>query len=141
MNIDFKALSVKAKGYLKTAKEEATKVSGDLRVMTDRAAEVVATKCTELTGRETTAKEVKRTVLIAAGAFALGTVALAVGSSVCSVAEGVVPDEVGGSSGGDGGWGSDFESQATRLFAENGGSLNYYTPRVDSCGTIYAGTQ
>jgi hypothetical protein len=33
--------------------------------------------------------------------------------------------------------GNDFESQATGFFAENGGSLNYETPSVDSEGQIY----
>ena len=42
----------------------------------------------------------------------------------------------GGYSSSDLAWGSDFESQATRMFAENGGSLNYYTPQVDSTGTV-----
>lgn len=143
MNFDLKAMSVKAKKLLKTAAEGASKAAVDLREKADRAAEAVAVKCTEVTGRETTAKEVKRAVLVAAGAVALGTVALSMGAAACSVGEGAVAGggDFGGSDGGDGGWGSDFESQTSRVFAENGYSLNYYTPRVDSCGTIYAGTQ
>jgi hypothetical protein len=142
MNFDFKAMSAKAKELLKTAADGATKAAVDLREKADRAAEAVAAKCTEVTGRETTAKEVKRAVLVAAGAVALGTVALSMGAAACSVGEGAVAGgDFSGSSGGDGGWGSDFESQTSRVFAENGHSLNYYTPRVDSCGTIYSGTQ
>lgn len=137
MNIDWKAIGQKAKEMLKSAADGATKAAVEIREKTDRAAEVVAAKCTEVTGRETTAKEVKRAALVAAGAVAFGTVALAMGASAASAAGGAV---AGGSSGHDS-WGSDFESQAARVFAENGGSLNYYTPRVDSCGTVYSGTQ
>jgi hypothetical protein len=140
MNIDWKTLSVKAKGYVKSATEVATKAAIEVREHADRAAEAVAAKCTEVTGRETTAREVKRAVLIAAGTVALGTVALSLGASACSAADGAVAG-AGSGGGGDGGWGSDFESRMARGFAENGGSLNYYTPRVDSCGTVYAGTQ
>lgn len=70
--------------------------------------------------------------------IALGTVAAAMGASTSVAEEGAV---AGGtvSSGSDGGWGSDFESQAARIFAENGGSLNTYTPRVDSGGMVYFG--
>ena len=139
MNIDWKAIGQKAKEMLKSAADGATKAAVETREKTDRAAEVVAAKCTEVTGRETTAKEVKRAALVAAGAVAFGTVALAMGASATSAAGGAVAG--GGSGGGNDGWGSDFESQAARVFAENGGSLNYYTPRVDSCGTVYSGTQ
>ena len=102
---------------------------------TNRAAEVAAAKCTELTGRETTASEVKQ-VAVVVGAVALGLGTLA---TVANSRRGLLGDLAGGVSSGstDGGWGSDFESQAARSFAENGHSLNYYTPHVDDAGTMY----
>jgi ElaB/YqjD/DUF883 family membrane-anchored ribosome-binding protein len=132
MNFDFKAFGDKAKGLLKTAGEKATKAAIDIRERTDRAAEAIAAKCTEVTGRETTATEVKRAVAIVAGAVIVGTGAL----TVASARGGHNATSLASS---DGGWGSDFESQTSRVFAENGYSLNYYTPHVDSTGTVYSG--
>jgi hypothetical protein len=133
MNIDWKALGAKAKEVAKAAAEKASKAATDLREKADKAAEVVAAKCTEATGRETTAAEVKRAAVIVAGAVAVGTVALAVaGASGGAVG---VSDSVAG---GDGSWGNDFESNMAKSVAEMGGSINYYTPHVDSCGTVYS---
>jgi len=133
MNFDFKAMGEKAKAFLKTAGEKTVKAATEVRERTDRAAEAVAAKVTEVTGRETTATEVKRAAAVVAGAVVLGTAAVAVAGG----RRGVLETALGGGSGD--GWGSDFESQTARVFAENGYSLNYYTPHVDSCGTVYSG--
>jgi hypothetical protein len=89
----------------------------------DTMAQTVADKCTELTGRETTKAEVKN-VALGLGVAAVGLAAL---SALHNAAR------RGPSSGG-----GDFESQATMFFAENGRSLNYETPYVDSEGQIYS---
>ena len=141
MKFDMKAFGDKAKGYLKTAGEKAVEAAKEVRERTDRAAEVVAAKVTEVTGRETTASEVKKAAVIAAGVVAVGTVAIAAasaGADPTSIASGGTL-ACGGADTSAAAWGTDFESQATRLFAENGGSLNFYTPHVDSCGTVYSG--
>jgi hypothetical protein len=135
MNFDLKAFGDKAKGYLKTAGTKAVKAATEVRERTDRAAEAVAAKVTEVTGRETTAREVKRAAVVVAGAVVLGPGVLAAASARRGVAGAVLGTGSGAGSGLD--WGSDFESQAARVFAENGGSLNYYTPHVDSTGTVY----
>jgi hypothetical protein len=135
MNFDLKAIGTKAKGLIKTAGDKAVKAAVEVRERTDRAAEAVAAKVTEVTGRETTATEVKRAAVVVAGAVVLVTGALAMASTHRRAAGAVLGPVVGGGSGL--GWGSDFESQAARVFAENGGSLNYYTPHVDSTGTVY----
>jgi hypothetical protein len=142
MNIDWRALGEKAKGLLKTAGEKAVKAATEVRERTDKAATAVATKVTEVTGRETTAGEVKRAAAVVAGAVILGTTAVAVsgaasrrgpGGAVASIL-GVGSDAGSGSE-----WGSDFESQMARRVAQLGGSINYYTPHVDSTGTVYSG--
>ena len=136
MNFDFQALGQKAKGFLKTAGEKAKQAATDLRERADQAAEVVAARVTEVTGRETTAAEVKRAAVVVAGAVVVGTAAVA----VAGARRGVVETALGGVGGGsDLGWDSSFESQAVKGFAELGGSLNFYTPHVDSCGTVYSG--
>jgi hypothetical protein len=135
MNFDLKAFGEKAKGLLKTAGEKAVKAATDARGRADRAAEAVAAMVTEVTGRETTAAEVKKAAAVVAGAVVLGTAAVAVAGG--GGRRGLVETALGGGSGD--GWGSDFESQAVKGFAELGGSLNFYTPHVDSCGTVYSG--
>jgi hypothetical protein len=97
----------------------------------------VAAKVTEVTGRETTATEVKRAAAVVAGAVVLGTAAVAIGGG----RRGLVETALGGGTdaGSALGWGTDHESQMVKGFAELGGSLNFYTPHVDSCGTIYSG--
>jgi len=132
MNFDMKAFGDKAKSFIKTASESVKTTATEVRKRADRADEVVATKVTEMTGRETTATEVKRAAAVVAGVMVLGAVA----AEMASVDE-VGTAVSGGYSSSDLAWGSDFESQATRMFAENGGSLNYYTPQVDSTGTVY----
>jgi len=132
MNFDMKAFGDKAKSFIKTASESVKTTATEVRKRADRAAEVVAVKVTEMTGRETTATEVKRAAAVVAGVMVLGAVA----AEMASVDE-VGTAVSGGYSSSDLAWGSDFESQATRMFAENGGSLNYYTPQVDSTGTVY----
>lgn len=134
MNFDMKALGEKAKGLLKTASEKTIKAATDVREKADRAAETVAAKVTELTGRETTATEVKRAAVVVAGTVLVGATAAAVLGSH----RGVVQKALAVGTGGSGlDWGSDFESQTARVFAENGYSLNYYTPHVDTTGTVY----
>ena len=136
MNFDFQALGQKAKGFLKTAGEKAKQAAAEVRERADQAAEVVAAKVTEVTGRETTAAEVKRAAVVVAGAVVVGTAAVA----VAGARRGVLETALGGVAGGsDLGWDSSFESQMVKGFAEMGGSLNFYTPHVDSCGTVYAG--
>ncbi len=134
MNFDMKAFGEKAKGFIKTAGERAVKATKEARERADRAAEAVAVKVTEVTGRETTATEVKRAAVIAAGAVVLATT----GAAIVGSHRGLVATALNAGNGNTGSaWGSDFESQAARVFAENGGSLNYYTPHVDSTGTVY----
>ena len=133
MNFDLAAFGEKAKGFLKTAGEKAKKAAADVRERADQAAEAVAARVTEVTGRETTATEVKRAAAVVAGAVVLGTAAVAVAGS----RRGVLETALRGGSGD--GWDSSFESQAVKGFAELGGSLNFYTPHVDSCGTVYSG--
>jgi hypothetical protein len=135
MNFDLKALGERTRGFLKTAGERTAHAAGEAKRRADRAAELVAARCTELTGRETTAAEVKKAALVAAGILALGTVGVAALSSDEAVAG------LAGGGGGGGGlsFGNDFEDLAVQTFAEGGHSLNFYTPHVDSCGTIYSG--
>jgi hypothetical protein len=137
MNFDFKAMGEKAKAFLKTAGEKTVKAATEVRERTDRAAEAVAAKVTEVTGRETTAAEVKKAAAVVAGAVVLGTGALAVASTHRGVAGAVLGAATGGGSDAD--WGGDFESRMARGVAQLGGSINYYTPHVDSTGTVYSG--
>ena len=132
MNIDFQAIRERAKAYSKTALEKTKVAAKVVKEKTDLAAEAVAKKVTEVTGRETTATEVKRAAVVVAGVALLAGVAVASVESAGAIA---TADSGGGGSDADG-WGNDFESQTNRVFAENGHSLNYYTPKVDSAGTI-----
>jgi len=134
MNFDLKAIGEKAKGVLKTAGEKAAKAATEVRGRADRAAEAVAAKVTEVTGRETTAAEVKRAAAVVAGAVVLGTAAVAV-ASAHRPAAGAGPVAGGGGPKPD--WGSGFEDHMARVFAENGGSVTYITPRTDPTGTVY----
>ena len=134
MNFDFKAMGEKAKGFLKTAGEKAVMAATEVRDRADQAAEAVAAKVTEVTGRETTAAEVKKAAAVVAGVVVLATA----GVAVTSAHRGAAGALLGGSSGGsDADWGSDFESRLARGVAQLGGSINYYTPHVDSTGTVY----
>jgi hypothetical protein len=137
MTFDFKGLTAKTRGLLKTAGAQAKKTAGELKEKADRAAEAVAARCTELTGRETTADEVKKAALIAAGVAVLGTVIV----DGLSATDGVAALADGGASaaGSDLSFGNQFEDITCQAFAEGGHSLNFYTPHVDSCGTIYSG--
>ena len=97
---------------------------------TDQAAEKVAVECTEWTGRETTACEVKKAAAVAgvvalsagvAGSMGLGARrALALGSNRMLAAD---PSQ--------GMYDGDVYGEAGRLIAENGGSLNFETVVVD----------
>jgi len=140
MNIDWRALGEKARSVLKTASEKAVKAATEVRERTDRAAEAVAAKVTEVTGRETTASEVKRAAAVVAGAVVLGTTAAAVAGAVPRRGPGGAVASilgVGSDTGAGSNWGSDFESQMARRVAALGGSINYYSPYVDSTGTVY----
>jgi hypothetical protein len=139
MNFDFKAMGEKAKAILKTAGAKTVKAATEVRERTDRAAEAVAAKVTAVTGRETTAAEVKKAAAVVAGAVVLGTGALAAVSAHRG-AVGAVGAVLGGApaaGGSDGDWGGDFESRMARGVAKLGGSINYYTPRTDPTGTVY----
>lgn len=131
MNFDMKVFGDKAKGLLKTASEKTRKASSEACKQTDRLAELVAAKVTEVTGRETTASEVKRATVVVAGAILVGTAATALANNRNNTL-GMTANAGSGSA-----WGNDFESQVAQTFAENGYSLNYYTPHVDSEGTVY----
>jgi hypothetical protein len=72
---------------------------------------------------------------VIAAAVVLGTSAEGIAGAQDGVAEAALAG--GSESGLD--WGTDFESQMVKGFAEMGGSLNFYTPHVDSCGTVYSG--
>jgi hypothetical protein len=133
MTFDLKALGERTKGYLKAAGTRTAEAAREAKRQADRAAEVVAVKCTELTGRETSAAEVKQAAVVVAGLLALGTVGAAAGSRAGPVAR------LAGAGPAGGGFGTDFEDLTARVFAENGHSLNFYTPHVDSCGTVYSG--
>lgn len=114
--------------FTNTAGEFLKKATERVAGATNQAAEAVAKKTTELTGRETTADEVKKAALIA-GAVAAGVAILGTFAD---------PGVVGmASDAGSDGFGGDWEGQATRFFAENGGSLNFETPHVDSEGQVY----
>jgi hypothetical protein len=132
MNFDLKAIGEKTKGYLKTAGATTAKAAREVKAKTDRAAEAVAARCTELTGRPTTAAEVKQAAAVVAGVLVLGTVGVAAASRPGPVARLAA---AGGRPGG--GFGTDFEDLTARVFAENGHSLNFYTPHVDPTGTVY----
>jgi hypothetical protein len=133
MNFDLKALGERTKGFLKTAGTKTAEAAREVKAKTDRAAELVAAKCTELTGRETTATEVKQAAVVVAGLLALGTVGVAAVSRSGAVAG------LAGGGGSDLSFGNDIEDLCVQTFAEGGHSLNFYTPHVDSCGTIYSG--
>jgi ElaB/YqjD/DUF883 family membrane-anchored ribosome-binding protein len=133
MNLDFKAMGDKARGLLKTAGTKAVKAATEVKGRADRAAEAVAAKVTEVTGRETTAAEVKKAAAVVAGVVVLGTGALAVASAHRGAAGAVL----GAAGGSDADWGGDFESRMARGVARLGGSINYYTPRTDPTGTVY----
>jgi hypothetical protein len=141
MSFDLNALTQKTRGFLKTAGVKAKKTAGEMKDRADRAAEAVAAKCTELTGRETTASEVKKAAIVIAGVAVLGGIGLSAltGDEATAVAglTDIGVGDVGGSSGMS--FGNDFEDLAVQTFAEGGHSLNFYTPHVDSCGTIYSG--
>jgi hypothetical protein len=130
MTFDLKALGEKTKGCLKAAGTKTAQAAREAKRQADRAAEAVAAKCTELTGRQTSAAEVKQAAAVVAGLLALGTVGVAAVSRAGPVAR-----LAGGGSGG--GFGTDFEDVCARVFAENGHSLNFYTPHVDPTGTVY----
>ena len=140
MSFDLTALTAKTRGYLRTAGESAKKAAGQAKTQADRAAEAVAAKCTELTGRETTAAEVKKAALIAAGVVVLGTAAVAaLEAADAAGAVSLAGGEAAGAVGTAPSFGTDFEDITCQAFAEGGHSLNFYTPHVDSCGTIYSG--
>jgi hypothetical protein len=133
MNFDLKALGERTKGLLKTAGTKTAEAAREVKVKADRAAELVAAKCTELTGRPTTAAEVKQAAVVLAGVVAVGTVGVAAVSRSGPVAA------LAGGGGSGGSFGNEFEDLCVQTFAEGGHSLNFYTPHVDSCGTIYSG--
>lgn len=100
-----------------------------MKEQVDNAAQATAEKITQWTGRETTAAEVKRTALVL-GISALAVTALgSLGAhpGMAAPIQRVTRHD----------WGNDFESQVAGFFAENGGSLNYETPYVDSEGQVY----
>ena len=133
MSLNFNELRVQAQGWLQAAAEKAKTTAQKVSQATDTAAEAVAARCTEVTGRETTADEVKK-VAITAGVIVAGLAALsAVGAAMPPV------QRRSGSGPGGNRWGNDFQDQATGIFAEHGHSLNFYTPHVDSEGQIYSG--
>lgn len=135
MSFDWKALGEKAKELLKTAGEKAAQAATVVRQQAEQAAEAVATKVTEVTGRETTATEVKRAAAVIAAAVVLGTAVDGIAGAQHTAVEAA---PAGGSESGLD-WGNDFESRMAKGVAEMGGSLNFYTPHVDSCGTVYSG--
>jgi hypothetical protein len=137
MSFDLTSLTAKTKGYLRTAGASAKKAAGQAKSHADWAAEAVAAKCTELTGRETTADEVKKAAVVLVGVAALGGIGIAaLSGDEASAIAGLAGGDVGGSGVS---FGNDFEDLAVQTFAEGGHSLNFYTPHVDSCGTIYSG--
>jgi hypothetical protein len=122
----------KAAEALGKAREKASQVAERVKQATDTAAEATAKKVTEWTGRETTSSEVKKAAIVAGVAVAV------VGAAACLGAAATPPAGRRGSRSGYGHWGSDFESQVNGCFAENGRSLNWVTPHVDSEGQIYS---
>jgi len=121
----------KAKELLSTATKKAVETAAMVKHKTDGAAETTAKKITELTGRETTAKEVKQ------AAVAVGAVVAVVGVAACLPGLAPVASRAARATSGQNNWGSDFEDQLCGAFAENGRSLYFETPYVDSCGQIY----
>ncbi|MBI1900385.1 MAG: hypothetical protein HYS13_04620 [Planctomycetia bacterium] len=133
MSLNFNDVRLQAQGFLQAAAQNAKSAAQKVSQAADKAAEAVAAKCTEVTGRETTAAEVKK-VAITAGVIVAGLAAL----SAVGAAMPPVQCRSGSASGGNR-WGNDFQDQATGIFAEHGRSLNFYTPHVDSEGQIYSG--
>jgi hypothetical protein len=133
MSLNVNELRMQAQGWLQAAAQNAKSAAQKASQAADKAAEAVAAKCTEVTGRETTADEVKK-VAITAGVIVAGLAAMsAMGAAIPPI------QRRSGSAGGGNRWGNDFEDQITGAFAENGHSLNFYTPHVDSEGQIYSG--
>jgi ElaB/YqjD/DUF883 family membrane-anchored ribosome-binding protein len=124
----------KAAEALGKAREQAGQVAERVKQATDTAAEATAKKVTEWTGRETTSGEVKKAALVAGVAVAVVGAAACLGAASGSTGG---RRRAGGGSG-YGHWGNDFESQVGGCFAENGGSLNWVTPHVDSEGQVYS---
>ncbi|MEX2287142.1 MAG: hypothetical protein WD648_08640 [Planctomycetaceae bacterium] len=121
----------KAKELFQTATKKAAETTAKVKQTTDNAAEATAKKITEWTGRETTAKEVKRAAVVASVAVA------AVGVAACMPGLTPVAARAARATSGRNNFGSDFEDQICGAFAENGQSLCFETPYVDSCGQIY----
>ncbi|MGE3315291.1 MAG: hypothetical protein AB7O26_09255, partial [Planctomycetaceae bacterium] len=87
---------------------------------------------TEWTGRETSAKEVKRAAAVAGAALAV------VGVAACMPGIAPIAARAARASSGSGhNFGSDFEDGVVAAFAAEGRSLCFETPYVDSCGQIY----
>ena len=131
MAFDFGKLAQKSQEMLKTAREKAADLKDKASTQIDRAAESAAKKVTDVTGRETTASEVKKVAAVTA--IGLGIVALAAsagGAPVPRIGRGAA----GGGNQDD--WGGDVMGQAHRFFAENGSSLNIETHTVDMDGCI-----
>ena len=121
----------KAKELLTAATKKAAETAATVKEKTDTAAESTAKKITEWTGRETSAKEVKQ------AAIAVGVTAAVLGVAACMPGLTPVAARAARATTGGNGFGTDFEDQCCRAFAENGRSLCFETPYVDSVGQIY----
>ncbi len=121
----------KAKELLSAATKKAVETTAKVKQQTDTAADSTAKKITEWTGRETSAKEVKQ------AAVAVGVAAAVLGVAACLPGLTPVAARAARATSGANGWGSDFEDQIVGAFAENGRSLCFETPYVDSVGQVY----
>jgi len=130
MAFDFSKLRDKSKNAFQAAKERAEDLQKKVTPHVDRAAESAAKKITEMTGRETTASEVKKAAAVAA--VSVGVVAVLASTGAGAAA---IPQSLAGESADDG-FGNDVMGQAHRFFAENGGSLNIETQYVDQDGCV-----
>lgn len=129
MAITFAQLQEQSRNLLKTVQDRAVELKEQLEPKVARAAEATAKKVTEVTGRETTAEEVKKAAIV--GAVGVGLVAVIAASGGVGVSPRMAADGVS-----EGFGGGDVMDQAGRFFAENGSSLNIETQYVDMDGCV-----
>ncbi|MBL4686610.1 MAG: hypothetical protein JKY37_18585 [Nannocystaceae bacterium] len=121
------------RAFFAAASEHTAATREALDAATDKAAAVVAQACTEWTGRETSAQQVKRVALTT------GVMALGLGAAVAVTRAATAPDAPAPGPDGEGVASSnegsdDVVRDAGMLMAENGHSLNIQTVVVDMDG-------
>lgn len=130
MAINFAQIQEKSRNLLKAAKDRAVELRSQLEPRVEKAAEATARKVTEVTGRETTAGEVKKAAVV--GAVGVGLVAVIAASGGVGVSPRMAADGISEGFGGSG----DVMDEAYGFFARNGSSLNIETQYVDMDGCV-----